>query len=88
MAVGNFALIFCAMFIAKGTAPVVMDIVFWVVAIGVIAVRHIDITKFNGETSEGRPATLADWRRYAVRVAVMSAVLWVFARFVAYRGWL
>jgi hypothetical protein len=88
MAVGNFALLFCAMFIARGTAPVVMDIAFWAVAVGVIVVRYIDITRFHGETSEATPATLADWRQYSVRVAVASAVLWVFARFVAARGWL
>ena len=88
MAFGNFALIFCAMFIAKGTAPVVMDIVFWAVAIGVIAVRYTDITRFNGETSDGKPATLAEWRRYAVWVAVASAAMWGLARFVGFRGWL
>lgn len=88
MAFGYFVLVFCAMFIAKGTAPVVMDIVFWAVALGVIAVRHIDITRFNGETSEGNPATLGDWRRYAVRVTVISAAMWGLARFVADRGWL
>jgi hypothetical protein len=67
MASGNAALFLCAALVAKGTAPVVMDIVFFAVTIGLIVVRYIDITRFKGQTSEGKPATLAHWRRYALR---------------------
>jgi hypothetical protein len=86
MAVGNMALIASAMLVAKGTAPVVMDIVFLAVTIGLIVVRYVDITRFKGETSEGQPATLVDWRRYAILLAILSTTLWALARFAASRG--
>jgi hypothetical protein len=85
---GNAALFFFAVFIAMRMAPVVMDLAFLALVIGLLVVRYVDITKFKGETSEGQPATLEDWRRYAVWLAVGSAALWALARFVAFRGWL
>jgi len=88
MMFGNLALGLCAAFVAKGTAPVVMDVAFFAVAIGLIAVRHVDITKFKGQTADGKPATLADWRRYALMMAVISAGLWAIARLAASRGWM
>lgn len=88
MMLGNLALILCAAFVAKRTAPVVMDIAFFAVAGGLIAVRYVDITKFKGQTSEALPATLATWRRYAVLVAIISIGLWGVARVIASRGWM
>ncbi len=73
---GNLAVLGCALSVAKGTAPVVMDVVFFAVAIGLVAVRYMDIAHLKGHTSGGKPATLADWRRYAVMMAVIAAGLW------------
>jgi hypothetical protein len=83
MALGNAALFLCGALVGKGTAPVIMDITFFMVAIVLIIVRYVDITKFKGQTSEGKPATLVHWRRYAVLTAVVSAGVWVLAR-IAY----
>jgi hypothetical protein len=88
MMFGNIALLLCAAFVAQGKAPVVMDVAFFAVAVGLIAVRYLDITKFKGQTSEGKPATLADWRRYAAMMVIVSLALWGAARFVASRGWM
>ena len=88
MGFGYVALFLCWALVAKGTAPVVMDIIFFVVAIGLIVVRYVDITKFKGQTSEGKPATLAHWRRYAVLMTVISAGLWVLARIAYSHKWL
>ena len=87
MAFGNVALFICAAYVAKGTAPVVMDIVFFTVVIGLIVVRYVDITKFKGQTSEGKPAALAHWRRYAVLIAIISAGLWALARVASSHKW-
>ncbi len=87
MALGNAALFLCAALVAKGTAPVLVDILFVAVAIGLIVVRYIDITKFKGQTSEGKPATLAHWRRYAFLTAVISAGVWVLARIAHSHKW-
>jgi GH15 family glucan-1,4-alpha-glucosidase len=43
---------------------------------------------FRGQTADGKPATLADWRRYIVMMAVVSAGLWGLARLAASRGWM
>ena len=87
MALGNAALFLSAALVAKGTAPFVMDIIFFMVAIGLIVVRYVDITKFKGQTSEGKPATLAHWRRYAVLTAVISTGVWVLARIAYSHKW-
>ncbi len=87
MALGNAALFLCASLIAKGTAPVVMDIMYFAVAIGLIVIRYIDITRFKGQTSEGKPATLAHWRRYALLTAVISAGVWVLAQIAYAHKW-
>jgi hypothetical protein len=88
MMFGFVGLLILAAFVAKGTAPVVMDVAYFAVASGIIAVRYVDIAKFKGQTAEGKPATLADWRRYALMMAVISGGLWAVARFAASRGWM
>lgn len=87
MVLGNAALFLCAALVAKGTAPPITDIIFFIVAIGLIVVRYVDITKFRGKTSEGKPATLAHWRRYAVLTAVVSAGVWGLARIASFYKW-
>jgi hypothetical protein len=87
-AIGNVVLFACAISVAKGSAPVVADVIYFTVAVGLIAVRYIDITKFKGTTSRGMPATLAHWRRYAVLLAIISTVIWVLARVVFSHRWL
>jgi hypothetical protein len=86
MVLGNLALLFCAAFVAKGTAPIAMDIVFFAVAIALIVIRYVDIAKLNGETSDSKPATLAHWRRYSILVVIISTGLWALARYAASHG--
>ncbi len=85
---GNFALLACAALVAQKIAPVVSDVLLFMIAGGLIAVRYVDITRFKGETADGEPATLAHWRRYAIIVMLTSAVAWGFARVAASQGWL
>jgi hypothetical protein len=88
MAFGNIGLLFCAAFVAKGTAPMVMDVAFFTVAIALVVARYVDVVRFKGDTSEGKPATLADWRRYALKLTVFSTALWALARIAASHGWM
>ena len=44
---GNFALLLCAASVAEGKAPVVTDLLFFLVAGGLIGVRYVDITRFK-----------------------------------------
>lgn len=85
---GNFALFACAAVVAHGIAPLTTDVLFLSIAIGVVAVRYLDIMRFGGETADGEPATFAHWRRYAIAMASISFAVWVLAKTSASRGWL
>jgi hypothetical protein len=49
-----------------------------------IIVRFLDIKFLDGQTATGEPATLAHWRRYAVLLIVISAIIWSAAHAVVY----
>jgi hypothetical protein len=74
--------------VAQGRAPVVMDVALFGVAVGLIGVRYLDITRFDGQTSEGEAATLVHWRRYAAATAVVALGIWGAARLIAWQGWM
>jgi hypothetical protein len=57
MMIGNLGLFICAALIAQGIAPGVSDLLLFLVAGGLIAVRYVDITRFEGQTSDCEPAT-------------------------------
>jgi hypothetical protein len=80
MAVGNLLMAGAAVLVARGKFPIIMDAVFWMLTLGLVAVRYIDIARCKGLTSTGEPATLQHWRRYSVRLLVVAAVLYVSAR--------
>ncbi len=88
MAFGNLALFLCAGLIIKKSAPVLADTAYFAVAAGLILVRYLDITRYKGLTSDEKPATLADWRRYSILLSILAVGIWVLARFVATLGWL
>ncbi|MBK9304438.1 MAG: hypothetical protein IPM94_11255 [bacterium] len=56
-----------------------LDILFWVVAAGMVVVRYLDIARLGGQTANCEPAGMRDWRRYAVAVPVVAGVLWALA---------
>jgi hypothetical protein len=88
MAFGNLALVFCAMFAARRPAPSPLDMAYVGLVIALMVVRHLDITRFQGQTTEGEPATLAHWRRYCLLLVPIAAALWAFMRFAQARNWL
>ncbi|HPA19568.1 MAG TPA: hypothetical protein PLU30_17605 [Verrucomicrobiae bacterium] len=71
---GSLALAFCAIHIVlnHSVRPSVADALFAAFLAGSIAVRYIEIRFFNGTTDDGRPATMADLRRYALRVSLIG----------------
>lgn len=87
LAFGNMALVISAALIARRTAPILTDILFFFVVAALIVVRYVDITRCGGQTSDGEPATLAHWRRYTVLLIGISAAMWGLARLIAFRGW-
>lgn len=54
--------------------PSTLDLVVWLGVVLTIAARWVDITRRQGMTASGEPATLAHWRRHAVILIVAAAV--------------
>lgn len=80
MMAGNALAAFAAYQIAQtGGLLSFVDVFFWASVLSLIAVRYVDIRALNGRTSEGQPASMSDWRAYALRVAAISAAVWIVA---------
>ncbi len=84
MLLGNVILIVSAIFILQGknwqfhTA----DAFFWGTAVALVLARYLDIKYFNGLNATGEPASMANWRKYAVVLTIGSAVIWALAHII------
>lgn len=76
---GNGVLFVLALKIVRSEGFSVFDALYWAVVAGIIGLRYFDITRLGGLTTSCTPATLRDWRRYALGLAGIAAVLWVSA---------
>ena len=74
--VGNAILFFLAVYIGETGTMSALDIAFWAVVAALGVVRYVDITRLNGLTTDGEPASLRHWRRYVVALVLGSAALW------------
>jgi len=54
-----------------------LDVLYWFTVGCLLAARYVDIRSLGGRTADGAPATMGHWRRYAVVLVVVSAVLWI-----------
>lgn len=79
MAAGNLALVMTVVLIVQRRAFSVLDGVYWVIVAALIAVRYVDITRFDGLTASAEPATLRDLGRYALGLVVTAATVWLMA---------
>lgn len=81
MLVGNGLLAFCALVIAANQTSFLSaaDALYWITVGCLLAARYTDVRYLGGRTSEGTPATMADWRRYAIVLAAASIVVWIVA---------
>lgn len=59
------------------------DLAYWGAVASLVAVLYVDVRRLGGVTSDGIPATLRDWRRYASRLVAICAALWVVVHGVA-----
>ena len=85
MLVGNFALAFCAILIARGTAGLgLADVGLWLTAGVIVATRWLDVRSYAGTTAEGDPATLDDWRRHTMIIGGATSLLWLIAHAIAW----
>jgi hypothetical protein len=65
-----------------GLAP--RDLVFWVAVSSLVVVRWLDVTRLEGKTAEGEPATMTHWRHYAAVVTGSALAAWLLAHAVAF----
>lgn len=78
MLVANAVIFFSAILIVKTSNPALsaFDILFAGGLIASVAARFADIRHFNGTTCTGEPATMLDWRRYAITMVFLMALIW------------
>lgn len=62
------------------------DVAFWAIALGVVALRYVDVSRLGGLTADGEPATMRHAARYAAGVLAGSAALWTMAQSVDLPG--
>ena len=62
--------------------PALMDAVCLVVVVSLVYVRYLDIRHCRGMTGEGQPASMADWRRYALCISAVGVAAWAAVRFL------
>jgi hypothetical protein len=79
---GNTLLFFLLVFIIqkRPKLPSSLDAAYLIAVASLILVRYVDIRFLNGQTGEGKPATMANWRRYALLVGPAGAGAWLLAR--------
>lgn len=83
---GNVLLFFLlvSLFEKHPPLPSLLDAVYFVVVASLILARYIDIRFLNGETGEGTPATMTNWRRYTMLVGSVGVGAWLLARTLAH----
>ncbi|MCC7385536.1 MAG: hypothetical protein IT384_27040 [Deltaproteobacteria bacterium] len=71
---GGGALAITAILIAAETdgRPSVRDAVAGGLALSMLAARYLDISRFAGSTADGERATMSHYRKYAIKVVVVS----------------
>lgn len=57
-------------------SPKLTAVLYWITAGSLILARLLDIFFFNGQTADDKPATFAHWVRYALKICILSVVLW------------
>ena len=56
------------------------DIAFWLTVAALIAVRYLDVVRFEGLTVRAEPATLKHVRRYAALLVAFAFFIWLAAQ--------
>jgi hypothetical protein len=84
MVAGNIALVLVLMSVARSPTWTLgpLDVFFWACLVGLVLVRYVDVTRLNGRTTEGEPATMAHFRRYAAGLTTLGGAAWSAAQSV------
>jgi hypothetical protein len=79
---GNVLLVFLLILIVEKheAFPSFLDGAYWVALASLIVIRYVDIRLLNGQTGEGKPATMAHWSQYARIVGAVAGGVWIAVR--------
>jgi len=58
------------------------DAVFWFGALFAVALRYWDIRRYHGQTANGDPATMVDFKHYFAKLSVIALFGWFTAQSV------
>jgi hypothetical protein len=78
--IGNIILYFLAFSILVNKSSIISDFAFWITVVTMIGLRLLDIKVFAGETTENKPATMADWRKYAIKLILFSLLGYILVK--------
>ncbi len=81
MVLGNCALALCLIGIVQEQCLSlgVLDAIFWLTVASLLIVRYVDVRHLGGTTTDGQPATMRDYWRYAGILLGVSLAAWLAA---------
>jgi hypothetical protein len=81
MFLGIVTMLILAMLIVKNGYPFLspIDLAYAAVLGAALIARYVDIQYFHGSTSEGAPATMTHWKRYAILLTAVAVIGWLAA---------
>ena len=85
--VGGNAMLALALLQILFTQPPIFSLVdafYGSIVVLILVARYVDIRYFHGATGEGKPSTMADWRRHASIEVGAAAVAWCAAHAAVY----
>lgn len=76
--VGNMLLasVGISLLFRKSAAPSLLDLYYWSVVIFILAARYVDVRFCQGATTDGKEATMQDWKQHAITLVMSAAVAW------------
>lgn len=84
MAGGNVLFCFALVDLAQKNPrfPAPMDAVCLGAVASLLFVRFVDIRHCRGLTGEGQPASMDDWRKYALGISAIGVAAWAVVRWL------
>ena len=80
--IGPAVIVFCAIYVAKGEASILPEVIYVGLVVGLVVIRYIDIRVFKGITANDKKATMKDWLRYTIILVSLSGLLYALAKFL------
>ena len=78
MFLGPVLLFILGALLMRRAGPSGIDVAYGLTVLLLIVVRYLDISRFEGTRGDTQPATMSDFRRYAVGLATISLAAWWF----------